>query len=161
MDELLIGVFKELVVRGLTQASPQVANMSRSDQHGNTFYVDEVVLGPSVIQQMLKDITNKGETRDQMAMVVVEHIKANPDIFNIAIRKLLVEVMQEWDDPGYGKKPSAFVMDMRRGLQDAVRTSAANILQNDEQFSARVMDMAHLSDTDRIDIKIELKPAGQ
>lgn len=161
MDELLISVFKELVVRGLTQPEPGVATKTHHDGQGNTYYADEVVLGPSVIQQMLKDITSSGNTRDQMARVVLEHIKANPDIFNTAIRKLLVDVMIEHDDRGYGRKPSAIQADMRRGIQDAVRTAAANILQNDEEFTARAMDMAHLSDTDRIDIKIELKPAGQ
>ena len=46
-------------------------------------------------------------------------------------------------------------------VADFVREAAGAILESDEDFRARALDMAHLSDSDTIKIEIKLEAKGQ
>lgn len=89
-----------------------------------------------------------------LALLAIEYLTAHPELLAEQLVKHVIEWATQKTDNW--NRPS----DGRVAVREAAREAAARLLEKDENFRARVLDMAGLSDSDRIEVKIELKPAG-
>lgn len=159
-NDAIVQLALEAVVKSLTQGTPDVQIDYGTDMDGRPTQTMYPVLRESILQSLIREGLHTSETKERLISLILDLVTENPDAFVPALNELFTKYLDKERGSYYSEK-TEFEKTVKAALEIATNNAAEIVLTNDESFRARVLDMAHLSDSDHIHVNIELKPKGQ
>jgi len=156
IEELLIKAVGALLVA----PSVKISDAYTTDAYGNNVNVSVAHPGDPIINQIVQTYIT-AENKAVIAKVVIDHISAHPELLAIPLAQAFEKWFNEYKHNARQGDVSPFFNAFSQEFTDMARDTAAAVLKENKEFRDRVIDMAHLSDSDNIHVSIELKPKGQ
>ena len=156
---------------GQTRMESQSYETGARDQQGNPIFAQRWTSVPadSVVVSLINgyfsgryDSTPEEKAavnadRSAIVRTAVEYLKAHPELLAGQLAKVAAAELFATKRGSYGSADTLVQSELLRSI---LRETAAGILKEDQPFRDRVLDMANMSDSDRIHVSVELKPGG-
>lgn len=154
-EAILIALFS-----GETRLDSETVESHERDPSGLPVFIQRFKTVPAdslIVEIARKWLYDNKKVRDELMRYVVDALKAKPELFGPMLGNAVAEMLVRTKSDDWGGRQTYVQSEL---MQSITRTAAAHLLEADEAFRGRVLDMAQLSDSDRIEVKIELKPGG-
>ena len=112
-------------------------------------YTHTAIQLDSIAQVILNAyVKDKKDEQEELAKIFIEYLKEHPEKL---VETILKELVKDRGNFGSGFE----------NMMSLVREAGGRVLENDEVFQEKILDMARLSKSDIIKVNVQLAPAGQ